>query len=204
MNNYNTQVLERCKTVIENYKINITEDDVFQFLKIRKRWPVRYRETNIPSVEVITQGHSVEQHNYICGPDNFLDFNLVMKYYNLGYTILLSDVLDLTEELRSLENKLIDMTGNFPIHANFYFGKAVKDIRPSFEYHAHDYNIVSKQIYGTNYWVINDEQITVEKNKAITIPKNTNHMVYHSEIKTKISKGNYLQDTRRLSLTINL
>ena len=132
MNNYNTQVLERCKTVIENHKINITEDDVFQFLKIRKRWPVRYRETNIPSVEVITQGHSVEQHNYICGPDNFLDFNLVMKYYNLGYTILLSDVLDLTEELRSLENKLIDMTGNFPIHANFYFGKAVKDIRPSF------------------------------------------------------------------------
>ena len=94
MNNYNTQVLERCKTVIENHKINITEDDVFQFLKIRKRWPVRYRETNIPSVEVITQGHSVEQHNYICGPDNFLDFNLVMKYYNLGYTILLYDVLD--------------------------------------------------------------------------------------------------------------
>ena len=29
-------------------------------------------------------------------------------------------------------------------------------------------------------------------------------MVYHSEVKTKISKGNYLQDTRRLSLTINL
>ena len=28
--------------------------------------------------------------------------------------------------------------------------------------------------------------------------------ISHPEVKTKISKGNYLQDTRRLSLTINL
>jgi len=43
-----------------------------------------------------------------------------IKYYDLGYTTIVSHVLDLTEELRNLNKKLNDAVG-LNISANFYF-----------------------------------------------------------------------------------
>jgi len=175
---------------IQDFKINITEDDMFNLLKIKRRWPATHpTEKDQATVEVISMYG--QKHNYINDTSGYLDFNTMKSFYDKGYTILINDVLDLTEELRELEKELIARTGIGNIKGNFYFGNGKPGIHPSFNLHSHGYNVIQKQIYGTNYWIVNDQRYEIHEQEIIMIPAQAWHEVYKS-------------DGKRLSLTINL
>jgi len=177
---------------IQDFKINITEDDMFNLLKIKRRWPYYHPTQNDKhqaTVEVISMYG--QKHNYINDTAGYLDFNTMKSFYDKGFTILMADVLDLTEELRELEKELIARTGIGNIRGNMYFGNGKPGIHPSFDLHSHGYNVIQKQIYGTNYWTVNDQQYEIHEQEIIFIPAQAWHEVYKS-------------DGKRLSLTINL
>jgi len=175
---------------IQDFKINITEDDMFNLLKIKRRWPATHpTEKDQATVEVISMYG--QKHNYINDTSGYLDFNTMKSFYDKGNTILINDVLDLTEELRELEKELIARTGIGNIKGNLYFGNGKPGIHPSFDLHSHGYNVIQKQIYGTNYWTVDDQQYEIHEQEIIMIPAQAWHEVYKS-------------DGKRLSLTINL
>ena len=176
---------------IQNFKINITEDDMFNLLKIKRRWPHYHPTQNDkqPTVEVISMYG--QKHNYLNDDTGYLDFDKMKSFYDKGFTILMSDVLDLTEELRELEKELIAKTGIANIRGNMYFGNGKPDIHPSFDSHSHGYNVIQKQIYGTNYWIVDEQEYQIHEQEIIFIPANVMHEVYKS-------------DGKRRALTINL
>ena len=87
--------------------------------------------------------------------------------------------------------KLIARTGIGNIRGNFYFGNGKPGIHPSFDLHSHGYNVIQKQIYGTNYWTVDEQQYEIHEQEIIFIPAQSMHEVYKS-------------DGKRLALTINL
>ena len=174
---------------IQDFKINITEDDMFNPLKIKRRWPARTHTYDQATIEVISMYG--QKHNFINDTTGYLDFDKMKTFYDKGFTILMADVLDLTEELRELEKELIARTGIGNIRGNMYFGNGKPGIHPSFDLHSHGYNVIQKQIYGTNYWTVNDQQYEIHEQEIIFIPAQAWHEVYKS-------------DGKRLSLTINL
>ena len=176
---------------IQDFKINITEDDMFNLLKIKRRWPATHptMDEYQPTVEVISMYG--QKHNYINDTTGYLDFNVTKSFYDRGFTILLADVLDLTEELRELEKELVARTGLGNIRGNMYFGNGKPGIHPSFDLHSHGYNVIQKQIYGTNYWIVDEQRYKIHEQEIIMIPAKSMHEVYKS-------------DGKRLSLTINL
>tara|TARA_R100000995_G_scaffold78182_1_gene48659 strand:- start:352 stop:591 length:240 start_codon:yes stop_codon:yes gene_type:complete len=55
---FQKQDLEILEVLIKGSKITLTEKDIFNFLKISKRWPFRY-PWNQPSVEIITNNEKL-------------------------------------------------------------------------------------------------------------------------------------------------
>tara|TARA_B100000795_G_scaffold166929_1_gene125616 strand:- start:502 stop:1086 length:585 start_codon:yes stop_codon:yes gene_type:complete len=174
---------------VQDFQINITEDDMFNLLKIKRRWPATHPTCEGAIVEVISMYG--QKHNYINDTTGYLDFDKMKSFYDKGFTVVIADVLDLTEELRELEKELIARTGIGNIRGNFYFGNGKPGIHPSFNLHSHGYNVIQKQIYGTNYWTVDERQYEIHEQEIIFIPAQSIHEVYKS-------------DGKRLALTINL
>jgi len=171
---------------LENIKIVLTEQDILNLLKIRRRWPKFYPTFDSPSVEVINI--TGLKSTTFFSEDGYLDYDKWFEYYQLGYTTILSGVLDLTEDLRNFSKVLLKEIGFVP-HSNFYFSRPGK--RASFPPHSHSYGVFVKQIYGNSDWVINGEKIKLSPQKTLAFPKNTLHEV--------ISKKD-----KKLSLTMNI
>ena len=135
--------LDKLKAIVDSVDINLTEEDVINFLKNRKRWPFRY-PWGQASVEILSNRGDL-QSRHIFNLDTYLNFNEWFKFYNLGFTTVISNVLDLDSSLRDLQKKLSNESG-LNIGANFYFSRPGQ--LPSFEPHKHDYDVIVKQIYG--------------------------------------------------------
>ena len=111
------------------------------------------------------------------------------KYYDLGFTTMISNVMDLTPELRDLRKKMFELTGiNFV--GNFYLSKG-NNSKKSWDPHNHHYNVIVKVLYGETKWKISKDIFQYEENDTILIPAKTDHSVVEC-----------LSD--RLTLTINL
>ena len=51
---------------VQDFQINITEDDMFNLLKIKRRWPARTHTHDQPTIEVISMyGPIITQHKMI-------------------------------------------------------------------------------------------------------------------------------------------
>jgi quercetin dioxygenase-like cupin family protein len=182
---YNLEILERD---IKNIKINISEEDVLSFLKIRKRWPVKYL-TNQPSIEIIDNlGNNDFGNSLFFDSEGYLIYDKWLEIYNLGYTTIMSNVLDLHKDLRNLQKYLNNSFGK-RMNGNFYFSKGGQ--LPSFILHNHEYDVIVKQIYGTGHWILNNNELVLQEQNTLVIPAQSNHQVY------KITD-------KKLSLTINL
>ena len=180
-------MLNILKNIIEEHNINISEEILFDFLKIKYRWPYLYPWRQ-PSVEFIDfNGNNYKDDIYTI--DGYLDFNNWLVKYNLGFTSVVSNVLDLNNELRNLQEKLFLQTGK-KINGNFYINIG-SDKKPSFNHHNHPYNVIVKQLYGETTWKLGEEIIKVKKDNVLVIPKLTNHSVVFN-------------NSKKLSLTINL
>lgn len=180
--------LESLNKDIRNMKINISEEDVLYFLQIRKRWPVKYY-SNQPTIEIIDNlGNNISGNSLFFDSEGYLIYDKWLEFYNLGYTTIMSNVLDLHKDLRNLDKYLNNSFGK-RMNANFYFSKGGQ--LPSFILHNHEYDVIVKQIYGTGYWVLNNNELVLQEQDTLVIPKQSNHQVY------KITD-------KKLSLTINL
>ena len=172
--------------VVQSVDINLNEKDIFNFLKIKRRWPYRY-PWGQPSIEILSEKETLESKEFF-GVDSYFIFEQWQRYYDLGFTTIISNVMDLNDDLRTLNKKLTDHTG-VSINANFYFSKPGR--RASFENHTHEYDVIVKQIYGKSHWIVNDKEFILKPKDTCIIPKN----VYHQVIN---------KNENKLSLTINI
>jgi mannose-6-phosphate isomerase-like protein (cupin superfamily) len=180
-------MLDKFKKIIEKADLNISEEDFFNFLKIKYRWPYLYSWRQ-PSVEFIDfSGNNYKEDIYSI--DGYLDFNNWLKKYNSGFTSIISNVLDLNNDLRNLHDKLYVETGK-KINGNFYINIG-SDKKPSFDHHNHSYDVIVRQLYGETTWKLNEDVITMKKDDILIIPKFANHSVIEN-------------NSKKLSLTINL
>jgi len=179
--------LTKCLEVIKNHNINLTEENIFDFLKITYRWPFRFAWGQ-PSVEVISE-YGYNSSECFFNQQTRFQFDEWKKFYDAGFTTILSNVLDLNFELRELSDKLFDLCGT-RINGNFYFSKGTTDHRVSFPSHSHEYNVIVKPLYGKCKWIIDGEHL-INPEEAFIIPAKSMHSVYECTEK-------------KLSLTINL
>jgi mannose-6-phosphate isomerase-like protein (cupin superfamily) len=189
--------------LVDSFKLEITEDDMFNFLKIGNRWPFRYfydveNLRNTPAsvfgydcpIQCITYGNIVSFEEFYDRKGRFL-FDEWKKTYDAGFTSMISDVMDLNEQLRSLQKEIFNYTGR-NVLGNFYLTKGCPDHKNpvSWRPHDHPYDVIVKIIYGKTKWKINGDMFDYE-NQTILIPSGTSHSVVECTGK-------------RLSLTLNL
>ena len=173
--------LEGAAQIIKEHEITLDEDGILDLLQIKYRWPE-------PALEVINQCQKKS--------DGFFDSRGYVYYerwkrlYDLGFTSLLSNIMDLTAELRSLDDKLYEYKGS-ETNANMYLSAGTTKHRASFDPHNHDYHVIVKPIYGTCTWVINGKSQEVDPSDVLIIPAGTMHSVVENK-------------EPRLSLTLNL
>ena len=179
--------LLKLKQIIDSIPINLIEKDIINFLKIKKRWPYKYTWGQ-PSVEIIPNQTTNNQNILFYDIDGYLNFERWEYFYNLWFTTIISNVLDLNDDLRFLQKKITEETG-LDVNGNFYFSKPGK--KASFDAHKHEYNVLVKQIYGQSKWKINEETFIMEPQNSCIIPKNSIHQVID-------------KNENKLSLTINL
>jgi len=179
-------ILTDLKEIVENNKIFLEEKDLLNLLKIEKRWPIKY-PWNQSTVEIIDNFGNL-RNNFIYNYDGYLNFDLWFEMYDLGYTTVVSNVLDLNEDLRNLQKLIINKTG-IKINGNFYFSKTGQN--PSFNEHVHPYDVIVKQIYGSAHWRVDNKEFILNPQESILLTKNTKHQVF-------------FQKEKKLSLTLNI
>ena len=170
---------------LEKININLSEEQILNFLKIKHRWPFSYPGGQ-PSVEIITNNGDMKRIPFF-NVSGYLDYDKWKHFYDLGYTTVISNILDLTDDLRNLSSFLQDKLGN-EINGNFYFSKPGQ--KASFDLHTHNYNVIVKQIYGDSKWICGGDKLTLMPQQALWIPKRTPHAVTS-------------KDEAKLSLTLN-
>ena len=193
-------IFQKIYQIVSNHQLELQEQDIFNFLKIRNRWPYQYYH------DIDFFNSSDQSLKHYCpvqciGNDDFpiydefydkrgrFIFDIWKRYYDLGFTTMISDVLDLNEDLRSLQQKIFKITGKFVI-GNFYITGNSNNNFPSWKHHKHSYDVVVKSLYGKSTWKIDNDVIELE-DITIGILSGT----YHSVINCP---------TKRLSLTINI
>ncbi len=195
--NHKEKTLTHEKEIIQwlhAYNLDLKEEDIFEILRMKRRWYPKYNMLNPDAVahgvRIMNQVGLLDMVDiytqYIDGV--YLDFDKWKKYHDLGFTTLIPNVLDTHKQVRDIDNYLNKELGICAC-ANFYFGKPGR--RASFNKHRHDYDVIVKQIYGTTTWIVKEQEITMEPQSVLFIPKKTYHEV--------VSKN-----TPKLSLTINL
>jgi len=170
---------------ISNIPINLTEQDILDRLYDRLRWPKAY-PWGQPSIEVIKEDTRPYQDFF--WKDGFIDSDKCIKYYQDGYTLVISNIGWLHKETTKIKNE-VDNFFNFNINYNFYFGTGIKST--SFYPHAHTYDVLVKNIYGSSVWSLNNKETTLNKQKVLYVPKGIEHTVI------KITN-------KKLSMTCNL
>ena len=146
--------LETAASIIGDHEITLTEEGILDLLQIKYRFPEA-------ALEVINQCGNTS--NGFFDSRKFIIYDRWKRLYDLGFTTLLNNVMDLTSELRALDDKLFEFKGS-ETNANFYLSAGTKVKRPSFDPHHHDYDVIVKPIYGTCLWRINGqvEQVSPE------------------------------------------
>lgn len=186
--------------LVSNFKINITEEEILDILQMERRWPYCYFDDvenpkkhtqgfNVP-VQVIGANDAVKM-NYFYSRDGFLIFDEWKKTYDMGFTTMLSNILDIHKDLRDLRDEIFEYSG-IKVYANLYLTNGgVGKCSPSWTHHNHQYPVIVKTIYGDVEWKLDDENITLSSGNTMFIKPEVNHSVINCP-------------NKRLSLTINL
>ena len=178
-------VPKRLADTIADTKINLTEEDILEKLCDRLRWPKQY-PWGQPSVEAINENSTKNQNFFEL--DNYINSPKCIKYYEEGYTLILSNIGYITKDTAKIQTMLNNCFQKH-INCNFYFGKGKKDV--SFKTHKHDYAVMIKNIYGESTWLIDGKELNLTNQNTLFFNRDTNHEVI--AIKDK-----------KLSMTLNL
>jgi len=165
---------------IASRKINVTEDLLIERLIDRYRWP-KFYPTGAPTLERIE--HSGEKVQDFFANDGYVDTHEILKFYNDGYTLIISGVQHLFKDIHNITADLYDELG-YIVNSNIYFSKGQKKV--SFDSHSHEYDVIVKNIAGKSKWIINNQEAYLQDQDVFYITKNIDHCV--TEItSTKIS-----------------
>ena len=171
---------------VKEVKVPLEEQDILNFLKITRRW--QYRNTwGHPSIEIIDSIGRRQSERFFDMKGEFI-YDIWKELYDKGFTFILTNILDLTKELREIDKVIRDQTG-FHTWGNFYFSTPGR--KASFDLHEHDYAVIVKQIYGNSHWQVGDKNFILKPDEVCVIPEKTKHMVYN-------------KNENKLSLTINI
>ena len=162
--------LQRTAEVVRSHNISITDEQLFDLMQIKHRWPKG-------SVEVINQAARSSDRFYC--EDRFLIFKEWKRLYDMGFTSILCNVLDLTSELRELDEKLLAIKGSYT-NANLYLSNGTEQHRVSFPQHKHDYHVIVKGIYGKTVWQVEDRLLTLNAGDVFVLPVDTPHAVVNT------------------------
>lgn len=178
------EMVKICANIVANNIVKINEEEIFELLKIRRRWPKE-------SIEVISAfGH--QSDDFFEKNEGCLIFDKWIELHYAGFTTMLNSIFDLTSDLRHLEQELYIATGKRST-ANIYLSNGTTNPaqRVSFDEHTHPYNVIVLPLYGNADWKVNGNKFTCNPGEVIVIPANTPHAVVANTEK-------------RASLTINL
>jgi len=156
---------------ISDIDVNIKEQDILDRFYDRFRWPKQY-PWGQPTVEVIQEDGG--QHQDFFWEDGYIDSDKCIRYYQEGYTLIISNIGWFNKETRKIKNEL-DSSSGLNTACNFYFGTGRKSI--SFPLHAHNYDVLIKNIYGSSLWSLNNKETTLDRQRVLYLPKGTEHTV---------------------------
>ena len=181
MDEYQVQQLARIN-------VEITEKDILDRIQDRYRWPYSYPydQSPQPSIECINADGTTHQDFF--HKDGWLDSEKAIGLYQEGYTLILSRVHMLFPDTIPIALALGQYVGK-EINGNAYFSKGLKSV--SFDAHSHDYPVFVKNIYGKVKWVIDNNEVILQKQDSVFFKEHTTHQV------TEIIEP-------RLSITFNL
>jgi hypothetical protein len=142
-------------------------------LNDRYRWPLFYRnDPNFPTIERIDDdGNKVQDFFY---KDGFVQTEKLIDFYQQGYTVILSGVQYLLNDIQIISSRLSN-TFKKEIDANCYFSKGNKIV--SFPKHNHEYPVIVKNVFGSSVWEIKGQEQFLEKNNVFFIDKTIDHHV---------------------------
>ena len=183
-------LLQKLQDIVDEYEVNVTEKELLNLLQNEKRWPLFY-PWGQPTVEIVNNMGELStdffKNVYVNGSE-YLDYEKWYEYYSLGYTSIISNVFDLTSDLRNLSEALRKVSGCV-LNSNFFFSRPGQF--PSFAHHSHNYPVIVKQIYGNAKWKVDEKIFNLKSQESLVIPANTMHSVIEKHVK-------------KLSLTINV
>lgn len=163
--------LETLINTAKNINVGISTNWLLERLQDRYRWPVSYFYGQ-PTVEVILEDGSKTHSLFL--KDGYVDSNLVLDFYEKGYTVLLSRMQRIHPDIIKLA-KLTDNYSSFECNMNIYFGKGLKSI--SFPRHTHDYAVLVKSVEGESEWEIGKETKILKNQDVIYFDSHTPHWV---------------------------
>lgn len=155
----------------EETNINFSFGYLVDRIKDRYRWPFRYYSGQ-PTVEIILEDGI--KTDCIFSADGYVDPNQVLKYYEDGYTVLLSRIQTLHPDIINLAH-IVNKYCNLEVNMNIYFGKGLSSV--SFPKHTHEYPVLVKSVQGSSEWLIDNKNITLDGQKVIFFDKNIEHEV---------------------------
>jgi hypothetical protein len=163
---------------IENVNLSFTIDDLMERISDRYRWPRHYLKhvggwnyDNVPSIKAILQNDEEFFDFYL--DDGYVDANKVHDMYNNGYTLVLSRVQYLFNDISQITDILMNEYGNAT--ANIYVGKGTSAV--SFKDHTHPYSVLVKNVQGKSVWVLNNEEFIMNDQHALFFGPNVTHRV---------------------------
>ena len=121
LNDFGESNLELMRAQVEKFKVSLTEEEMLNLLQIKYRWSTTahiggYPPTKAPSVVLLDV--FANKQMYFFDHDGYLEYDKWKKYYDLGFTMILSNVFDLTPQLRKLHERVRNRMGA-SVNANF-------------------------------------------------------------------------------------
>lgn len=151
--------------------INMSIDWLLNKIQDRYRWPFRYH-CGQPTVEIILEnGDKTDDLFY---QDGYLNSDLVLDYYEKGYTVLLSKVQTLHPDIIKLA-RILNEYCNSEVNMNIYLGKGTASV--SFPTHTHAYAVLVKSVQGESEWVIGGRNLVVKNQDVVYFDAEVEHEV---------------------------
>lgn len=166
----------------DNKIINFNKDNIFEKILDRYRWPIKWHDSEYPSIESIDiNGNNSIKNLY--NEDGFINSESVIEQYESGNTLILSRIQFLFKEIYDISHEIKKELGYIP-WANIYMSKGKK--KASFNSHNHYYPVMVKNVAGVSKWIIAEQEILLKGQDVLYFPENTYHEVVEI-IEPKIS-----------------
>ncbi len=189
MRNLHQPAFQKFHEFLSNHKINLKEWDMFDILKISKRFPYTFH-TGQESICLI-DNLGTKLRKELFDRYGFLDFNVFKNFYEKGFSFVISDVLDINDELKKIEEVALETFG-VRICGNFYFCKGINTQNVSFPEHTDNYPLFIKNIYGQSVWKVNNKEYVADNQDVHFINTQSPHCVTSiKEPRLSLSLGIY-------------